>query len=198
LRAAAVVPALVLGALLLATGCSGDHPARPAAAAAATPGLGGAAPRTHAPPSAPMDAVERPVWRRLARQVAGQGLTLHYLACPHWDGRVPARLTCRGYVDGLVARVAVRLQRGGQGADVGFDAWMLDGVVATRQLEETLRGRGWTTADCGDRPAYPATVGRRLVCHVERSDAQEYVVATVSDPHGAVTIRHYGTAASPG
>ena len=64
-----------------------------------------------------MGPLAQPVYDRLAAQVARQGLTLTYLDCPHWDGAVPARMTCWGYVDGLVARVGVHLRgrRRGQG-----------------------------------------------------------------------------------
>jgi len=138
-----------------------------------------------------MDDLERPVHRRLAAQVAGQGLTLTYLDCPRWDGSVPARMVCKGYVDGLVARVAVHLRAAVNGKAVGFDARLLDGVIATRKLERTLRRQGWSRAECGDVPAYPARVGIRIVCHVHRSGDDRYVVATVSDRSGAVMIADY-------
>jgi hypothetical protein len=100
-------------------------------------------------------------------------------------------MTCRGYVDGLVARVAVRLDAAVRGKAVSFDAWLLDGLIATRKLEGTLRRRGWTHADCGRAPAYPARVGSRIVCRVTRPGEQKYVVATVSDSQGAVMIADY-------
>ena len=156
---------LLAGAVL--TGCDDAPAARPAASAhpAATPtALGGPRAAETSPPSTPMDDLERPVHRRLAAQISGQGLTLTYLDCPRWDGTVPTRMVCKGYVDGLVAR---------------------------RKLERTLRRQGWTRADCGDVPAYPAKVGSRIVCHVHRGGDDRYVVATVSDRSGAVMIGDY-------
>ena len=128
---------------------------------------------------------------RLAAQVKGQGLTLTYLDCPAWDHEVPTRMVCKGYVDGLVARVVVHLEAAVEGRAVGFDARLLDGVIATGKLERTLRHSGWTRADCGDTPAYPARVGSRIVCHVSRAGDDRYLVATVSDRSGAVMIADY-------
>jgi hypothetical protein len=85
----------------------------------------------------------------------------------------------------------VHLEAAVQGKAVGFDARLLDGVIATRKLERTLRGQGWNEADCGDRSAYPAEVGSRIVCHVWRPADDRYVVATVSDRSGAVMIADY-------
>lgn len=183
---------LLLGAVL--SGCDSDPAARPAASArpVATPtALGGPPPPQTSPPGRPMDGLERPVHHRLAAQVAGQGLTLTYLDCPRWDGTVPTRMVCKGYVDGLVARVAVHLRAAVEGKAVGFDARLLDGVIATRKLERTLRHQGWSRADCGDVPAYPAKVGSRIVCRVHRRGDDRYVVATVSDRSGAVMIADY-------
>jgi hypothetical protein len=138
-----------------------------------------------------MDDLERPVRDRLAAQIRGQGLTLSYLDCPAWDHQVPTRMVCKGYVDGLVARVAVHLKAAVEGRAVGFDARLLDGVIATRKLEWTLRRDGWSHADCGDAPAYPARVGTRIVCHVTKTGDDRYLVATVSDRSGAVMIGDY-------
>lgn len=138
-----------------------------------------------------MDSLEKPVHARLAAQIAGQGLSLDFLACPPWDGTVPRRLTCRGYVDGLLARVGVHLDAAVQGQAVGFDARLLDGVIATRRLAGTLRDQGWKEVDCGQRAAYPAEVGSRIVCHVRRPGDDRYVVATVSDRSGDVMIADY-------
>lgn len=189
---AALLLPLLLGAVL--SGCNSDPSARPAPSPspAATPtALGGPAPPRTSPPGRPMDGLERPVHDRLAAQVAGQGLTLTYLDCPRWNGTVPIRIVCKGYVDGLVARVAVHLRAAVEGKAVGFDARLLDGVIATRKLERTLRQQGWSRADCGDVPAYPAKVGSRIVCHVHRAGDDRYVVATVSDRSGAVMIADY-------
>ena len=183
---------LLVGAAL--AGCDDAPAARPAASASPTatpPALGGPRPAETSPPSTPMDDLERPVHRRLAAQISGQGLTLTYLDCPRWDGTVPTRMVCKGYVDGLVARVAVHLRAAVEGKAVGFDARLLDGVIATRKLERTLQRQGWARADCGDVPAYPAKVGSRIVCHVHKSGDDRYVVATVSDRSGAVMIGDY-------
>jgi hypothetical protein len=138
-----------------------------------------------------MDGLERQVADRLARQVSGQGLELSYLRCPRWDRRVPRRMTCRAYVDGLVVPVRVHLQAEVAGKAVGFDASLAHGLIATRRLEQTLRGRGWTTADCGDVRAYPATVGSHIVCHVARHGHDRFVVARVEDRAGRVMISDY-------
>jgi hypothetical protein len=142
-----------------------------------------------------MDRLERPVADRLRRQVAGQGLTLAYLDCPAWDGSVPSRMRCRGYLDGVVAGVQVVVRAAGAGID--FDAWLDGGLVATARLEDTLRADGWTEADCGGRPAYPARVGSRIVCRVSREGADSYVVATVRSRSGRVLIAGYRAARDP-
>jgi len=196
-RATALVPLVVLVTALV-SGCSADAPAHSsstgrgtAGAAGAPPTLGGATPVRHRPPRTAMNALERPVAQRLGAQIAGQGLTLQYLDCPHWDSTVPSRMTCHAYVDGLVASVLVRLRGIVAGKAVSFDAELGPGVVATRNLEQTLRGHGWASADCGDLPAYPARVGDRIVCRVERPGARRYVAATITDRSGAVTITDY-------
>jgi hypothetical protein len=192
-----VLPRLVLAmavfGLVLVAGCDDAPAARPARSGSAQrpPTLGGTVPRRQLPPSAPMNRLERPVADRLAHRIAPQGLSLAYLDCPRWNGSVPSRITCRGYVDGLVARVAVRLTAAVEGKAVSFDAWLLDGVIATRKLEATLRRQGWATADCGEVPAYPARVGSTIVCRVERRANVRYVAATVSDRAGAVRIADY-------
>jgi hypothetical protein len=185
----------VVGVAVLA-GCNGDPAAEKPRSTPSQrpPALGGSAPVPHAVPASKMNKLERPVHERLASQISGQGLTLDYLDCPHWDGRVPKRLTCRGYVDGLVARVAVHLKAAVAGRAVSFDARLLDGVIATRNLESTLHEQGWTSADCGDVPAYPTEVGSRIVCHVQKPSDDRYVVATVADRAGTVMIRDYKTA----
>jgi hypothetical protein len=185
----------LVGAAVLA-GCSGDPAAEKPRSSPSPrpPAIGGASPVPHAVPVAKMNKLERPVHERLAAQIAGQGLTLSYLDCPHWNGQVPQRLVCRGFVDGLVARVAVHLKAAVAGRAVSFDARLLDGVIATHNLESTLRRQGWTTADCGDVPAYPAQVGSRIVCRVQKPSDDRYVVATVADRSGTVMIRDYRTA----
>ena len=98
-------------------------------------------------------------------------------------------MTCTAYVDGVLARVAVHLKAAVEGKAVSFDARLLDGVIATRNLEATLRRQGWQRADCGDAPAYPAVVGSRIVCRVTRPSGDRYVQATVTDRSGAVIDR---------
>ncbi|MEO5710047.1 MAG: hypothetical protein ABIQ59_09505 [Nocardioidaceae bacterium] len=187
----AVTSVLLSGCDGASSGAAAGASSTPATGGLRPPVLGGDAPREQQPPDRPMDSLEEPVHARLAAQIAGQGLHLDYLDCPRWDGSVPWRLTCRGYLDGLVARVGVRLKAAVEGKAVGFDARLLDGVIATRKLEKTLRGQGWKEADCGQRAAYPAEPGSRIVCHVRRPGDDRYVVATVSDRSGAVMIADY-------
>ena len=136
---------LVVAALVLLGGCS-DAPSsgsqRPSGSSGPTPALGGPPVARATPPDHAMDQLERPVAVRLARQVARQGLTLEYLDCPRWDGTVPSRMSCRAYVDGLRTGVEVVFTRAVQGKAVGFDARLARGVIATRNLERTLRRRG--------------------------------------------------------
>lgn len=188
--------AAVLLTVLLA-GCSEGRAAPQAApTASTTPRLGGPSPAWQSPPQRAMDRLERPVAARLARQIASQGLDLAYLDCPDWDGSLPRSMSCRGYVDGLVATVRLLLRRAVVGAHpvVDFDAHLAGGVVATERLEETLRTRGWVQADCGAVPAYPARTGTRIVCKVARPGAGKYVVATVRDSSGTVLIDDYADA----
>jgi hypothetical protein len=185
--------------LVLLGGCSGassggSHPSDDPSSdpsSAPTPALGGPPVVRATPPEHAMDQLERPVAVQLARQVARQGLTLEYLDCPRWDGTVPSTMTCRAYVDGLRTGVDVVFTRAVQGKAVGFDARLARGVIATHNLERTLRGQGWSSADCGDVPAYPARSGSKIVCRVTRASGSEYVVATVENRAGAVTIADY-------
>ena len=140
-----------------------------------------------------MNRLEQPVAERLAAQVAHQGLTLEYLDCPRWDSSVPSRMTCRAYVDGILAAVRVHLKAAVEGKAVTFDASLGDGLIATRNLEETLREQGWPRADCGAVAAYPAHAGDRIICRVQGSGDRRYVVATVTDRSGSVTITGYRT-----
>jgi hypothetical protein len=181
---------LTVAAVLL-SGCTGhgsDGPGadihRPA------PPLGGKAPRTTAPPAREMDQVERPVANELSRRIAVDGLTLQYLDCPDWDGAVPRRMSCRGYVDGLVAVVRVEVSAGAN-RSVMFGARIARGVVATRRLERTLRQGGSSHPTCGRIPAYPARPGSRIVCRVTRAGRHQYLVATVTDRSGHVRITGY-------
>ena len=140
-----------------------------------------------------MNRLERPVAARLAGRIASDGLHLEYLDCPAWDGSLPRSMSCRGYVDGVVATVRLKLRRAVVGAqpEVDFDARLARGVVATARLEERLRADGWDEVDCGRARAYPARAGVRIVCRVSRSGAGRYVVATVRDRTGTVAIADY-------
>jgi hypothetical protein len=199
-RVRTLLVALAIAVLVLG-GCSDGRPADDAAPAPtssptsspAAPVLGGERPARHAAPRRAMNRLERPLAAQLARRIASEGLSLGYLDCPRWDGTVPSRMTCRGYVDGLVAQVEVLLKAAVRGRAVRFDAWLADGLIATRTLERTLRDHGWSRPDCGDVPAYPAHAGETLVCRVHRGSAgvARYVVATVTDRSGAVTIAGY-------
>jgi hypothetical protein len=183
---------LVVGLVLLG-GCTEDHHsgARARTTDSSTPRLGG--PRLHArqAPHTAMDRLERPVAQRLARRVAGEGLSLTYLDCPRWDGHMPTHLTCRGYLDGVVGRVEVSLHAPVRGHAVDFEARLAGGVVATRTLEETLREKGLRRPDCGRIPAYPARVGLQVVCRVGPPGFVRYVVARVRDGDGTVLVTAY-------
>lgn len=135
-----------------------------------------------------MDALETPIAKQLAAQVAGQGLTLEYLDCPKWDRKLPRHLMCVGYFDGVTAKVKVRLHAEA-GGSVTFDAVLQQGVIATRNLVEKLTTDGYSHVDCGDVPAYRARVGDKLVCAVTKSGRSGYVVATVTDKAGGVMIK---------
>src|SRR4051812_25194871 len=136
-----LAPVMALAALLLLAGCTHGSAAGAGAKPAQTssPRLGAPAPAPVQSPSSPMNKLEKPVAARLAAQVADQGLSLSYLDCPRWSGRVPARMVCRAYLDGVVASVRVHLRAAVAGKAVGFDAALADGIIATRKLERTLR-----------------------------------------------------------
>jgi len=178
---------VVIGvAVLLLSGCSGRSADRSEDRPPARR-LGGPPPTAVAPPQGAMSSIERTVAGQLARHLGRDGLTLASLDCPPWDEVLPHRMTCRGYVDGLVAHVRVDLTASA-GDHVSFGARVTDGLVAVGELERTLRGHGWGAADCGDVAAYPARVGSRIRCRVSGSGRVRYVVATVEDRSGEVTI----------
>jgi hypothetical protein len=174
---------LLLGAL---TGCGDDAEPAPAA----EPSLGAQSPTASAPPGKPMDGLERPVARQLGPRLEDDGLDLAYVDCPRWAGSVPAALTCKGYVDGVVGKVKVELSRG-ERSRVEFDAWLDHGVVATTRLVERLEDEGYVDVDCGPTPAYPARLGMRIVCRAQHDQGVEHVVATVTDRFGHVQIASY-------
>lgn len=176
---------VLLPLLLAACGPGGEEPAGPRDVPSAALGGPSAAPVT--PPPGAMDDLERPVAERLSARLREQGLTLEQVECPHWHGRVPARLTCRAYVDGVAGDVAVHLARG-RGGRVEFDARLVSGVVSTARLELLLDKAGWDDVDCGRPAAYPAVVGSEIVCLAHRGAAASYVVATVTNRRGEVSI----------
>lgn len=141
-------------------------------------------------PDVPMDPVEDPIADHLAERVRAEGLTLAYVDCPPWSGSVPARMTCDGYLDGVVGQVKVELTRGADGA-VEYDAWLEEGVLATDRLVQRLEDEAYSAVDCGETAAYPARVGLRLVCAVEDDGVTSYVAATVLHADGEVRIEDY-------
>ncbi len=189
-------------AVLLLAACSAATDRDAAAdASGPAPRVGGPAWTPRASPTGTMSSMERQVAERLSRRMAAQGLTLTHLDCPAWDRVLPGSMRCRGYLAGLPVAVRVHLQAGQAGeageagergeAGVGFDARVTTGMVATRRLEETLAAQHWRDPDCGDRPVYPARIGLAVVCRALRSGEPHYLVATVSDLRGRVTIAAY-------
>ena len=188
MRAPGRLPLIVLlgVAVLVLCGCTVDGATDPSAVPSRVR-LGGQVPATVDPPREAMSGVEKAVAGRLAQHLDRDGLTLQHLDCPTWDTTLPRRMTCRGYVDGLVARVRVDLIASAE-RHVRFDARLTDGVVAVAKLERTLRSQGWSAAACGDVAAYPARRGSRIRCRVTRSGRDRYVLATVEDRLGGVRI----------
>jgi hypothetical protein len=188
---------VLLAAFTFGAGCSAGTenpseqlPRASSGPASPPPTLGGDVGSVVEPPEAPMDGLERPIAARLSSQVDDQGLTMEYLDCPDWNGKLPRTLACAGYFEGVTADVLVHLTRSASG-DISFDAELRGGVLATSNLVTRLRSEGFTRVDCGDRAAYPTVVGSQLICSVTRRGAQKYVVATVTDRSGAVAIDDY-------
>lgn len=178
----AVAPLLLVVAV---AACSdgGDAGRRP-------PHVGAETPPPSIAPEEPMDRLERPVTERLRPRLAREGLTLDYVDCPPWTGGAPFDVECRGYVDGLLAEVEVRLTEAEDGT-VEFDAWLEEGIVATSRLVARLEEEGWHGVDCGSAAAYPARPGLEIVCRVHEGGTADYVVATVVDRRGEVRIADY-------
>lgn len=176
---------VLLSLLVAACGSGAGEP--DAASDVPSTTLGGPSSAPVSPPPGAMDALERPVAARLSTRLGDEGLTLHHVECPRWHGRVPARLTCEAYVDGVVGEVAVDLSRGTDG-HVEFDARLVAGVVSTARLVDLLDDAGWEDVDCGPVAAYPAVVGTRIVCRVHRGAAASHLVATVTSPRGEVSV----------
>lgn len=172
---------LLLGALVA---CGQEPPPPP------QPHLGAHRDLPSPTPQQAMDDLEEPVAESLAPRLEDDGLDLEYVECPSWSGAVPALLRCKGYVDGVVGEVVVKLShRAGGGVD--FDARLGRGVLAMTRLVDRLRRQGYHDVDCGAVSAYPARVGMRIVCRVHRGGSVDHVVATVVDPSGAVRIEDY-------
>ena len=182
-----LVSLLLLGTLTSLVGCSGEDPP---AAIKQPPHLGAASPKPSATPSRPMDALERSVAGRLSSQLHREGLTLEYVDCPPWKGSPRSTFRCKGYVDGVLVRVDVKLSRGA-GGRIEFDARLIEGILSTARLVRRLEREGYTRVDCGSVAAYPVRLGLRIVCQVHRGGNEGYLVATVTDRHGAVRIQDY-------
>lgn len=195
--------AVLLSGILLAS-CSGeggttsDKPEADAgtdtsASASASPEpepvLGGPFGRREKAPSKPMNDLERPIAAQLRSDVRSQGLRLSYLDCPQWDGKAPQRMTCKAYLNGVTAPVRVRLTR--STTRVNFDAELGNGVLSTAKLVRQLNRDGYNKVDCGNRAAYPAKKGLELICSVDEGGKREYLVATVLNRLGAVSISDY-------
>ncbi|HLN75441.1 MAG TPA: hypothetical protein VK204_00270 [Nocardioidaceae bacterium] len=177
----------LLSVLTLLVGCTGEDPAP---APREPPRLGAPSPTPSATPSRPMDGLERSVAGRLASRLHREGLSLEYVDCPPWKGSSRSALRCRGYVDGVVVPVGVKLSRGASG-NTEFDAWLGAGILATSRLTDRLQREGYSDVDCGSVAAYPARLGTRIVCRVTKDGNSRYLVATVTDRHGAVRIQDY-------
>ena len=180
---ALVLPVLALGL----AGCTSDQPRTAAHLARATPTPGGPSTAPDPAPVGPMSPLEQAVAARLRGVARHHGLLLQHLRCPAWDHRMPGRVRCTGWFSGVRADVQVRLTRVA-GGSLLFDAWIGDGVVATRQLVRRLEQRGATDVDCGATAAYPARVGLRIVCAGGPVAHRHYWVATVTDTSGSVRI----------
>lgn len=176
-----VLAAVLLPLLVAACGPATDEPVDVPSLA-----LGGPSSAPANPPPGGMDGLERPVAARLSDRLHEEGLTLEHVECPPWHGRVPARMACDAYVDGVVGEVRVALSRGAGGVE--FDARMVSGVVSTARLVDRLVAAGWEDVDCGPAAAYQAVVGSQIVCVVHRGAAASHVVATVTDRRGEVSV----------
>ena len=152
-------------------------------------------PPPRAPPTAPPSAVPPalgcagPVAQRDApdhadgpARAAGAGQLARQVARPGPDAgvpRLPAPGTARcragcpaGPTSTGCGPASGCCCRRGAGKAVGFDARL--GAAADRHPQPRAHAarQGWTSADCGDVPAYPARVGSRIVCRVQRAPAR--------------------------
>ena len=177
-----VASAALLGSLVA---CNAEQQPSPP-----PPRLGGPSQAPSAAPKEPMDRLETAVTQRLNTRLGDDGLRLQHVECPHWDGTVPRRLQCEGYVDGVVGEVGVELTSGEDGR-IEFDAELAAGVVATTRLVDRLDHEGYADVRCGKDAAYPAEPGLRIVCRARRGGETVHVVATVTDHQGAVKIEDY-------
>lgn len=186
--------AAVLGSLVVLPGCTGgeaaDDGSPSGAASNPSPSLGGDRDPRVRPPRSRMDDLEQPVADLLADRLRSHGLELDHLDCPPWGGRTPKTLTCTGYLEGITGEIQVDLSRREDGS-VAFEARLSGGVIATATLVRRLEAEGYTDVDCGERAAYRAEPGRRLVCRVAKGGVIKHVVATVRDAAGSVEIEDY-------
>jgi hypothetical protein len=187
------VRALLVAAALLLTACSETAP--PAPPPAVPSALGGEIGSPAEPPGRPMIRVEQTIAADLSRRLGKLGMGVDYLDCPRLDaegpdvGRQPRALTCRAYLEGVVAAVEVTLW--GPARSPHYDALLGESILATANLVRRLEAEGYTNVDCGSRSAYPSVLGDRIVCRVTEDDRSRYVVATVTSSRGEVAIGDY-------
>jgi hypothetical protein len=112
-----------------------------------------------------------------------------HLDCPAGADAAPTAMVCQAYVEGVAVDVDVALH--GHRPGITFDARLGPGLLATASLVQRLRDAGYDRVDCGSREAYPAVVGDRIVCAVQRDGRRRYVVATVTTADGHVAISDY-------
>ncbi len=142
------------------------------------------------PPSRKMTRVERTIAADLSSRLSEQELSVSHLDCPDFDdAQKPEKVTCQGYVDGVVAGVSVTLW--GPPANLQYDARLDRGILATANLVRRLAVEGYHQIDCGHRSAYRSIVGDQIICAVTKNDRQKYVVATVTTNSGEVEISDY-------
>jgi hypothetical protein len=185
----APVAALLVGVVaLLGAGCDGtaEQPAAPRRTPAS---LGGQHHDRVPAPDTPMSRLERAVASQLTEELRGQGLVVQHLDCPAGAEDAPTAMVCQGYVEGVAVDVDVTLH--GHRPGITFDARLGPGLLATATLVQRLRDTGYDRVDCGERKAYPAVVGDRIVCAVQRDGRRRYVVATVTTADGQVAISDY-------
>jgi hypothetical protein len=184
----AVATVLVGVVALLGAGCDAatEQPAAPRRTPAS---LGGEHHDRVRAPDTPMSRLERAIAERLTDQLHEQDLSVAHLDCPAGADAAPTAMVCQAYVEGVAVDVDVALH--GHRPGITFDARLGPGLLATASLVQRLRDAGYDRVDCGSREAYPAVVGDRIVCAVQRDGRRRYVVATVTTADGHVAISDY-------